>query len=84
MYLEPTLSVKGYRVKGLVTVETFVVQRSQSSAASMGYTTLENTLNKKKAMCTCSARRGGRDWGGGVGGVGDSAHERAADARRKF
>ena len=57
-------------MKGLVTVETFVVQRSQSSAASMGYTTLENTLNKKKAMCTCSARRGGRDWGGGLGGLG--------------
>ena len=59
----------------LVTMETFVVQRSQSSAPSMGYTTLENTFDQKEmeAMCTCSAP-GGRD----------SAYERGGDARRKF
>ena len=32
----------------LVTVETFVVQRSQTSPPRMGYTTLENTLDHNK------------------------------------
>ena len=32
----------------LVTMETFVVQRSQTSPPSMGYTTLENTLDYNK------------------------------------
>ena len=42
------MRVKEYRVKGLVTVQTFVVQRSQSSAASMGYTTLEEHIDQKE------------------------------------
>ena len=39
----------------LVTMETFVVQRRQSSAPSMGYTTLENTFDQKEmeAMYKC-------------------------------
>ena len=46
----------------LVTIETFVVQRSRSSPPSMGYTTLENTLDQEEmeamcTMCTCSGSK---------------------------
>ena len=38
----------------LVTMETFVVQRSRSSPPSMGYTTVVNTLYQyeMEALCT--------------------------------
>ena len=61
VYLEPTLSVKGWNVPTSsllkMTMETFVVRRSRSLPSRMVYTTLENTLDQweMETMRTCSS-----------------------------